>query len=446
MKAFLVGMLLLAVSSVSAEEALGQFAVEINLLESIGNSPSQPISLAAALDEALAQNLDLALARDDEQIARERRVTADATLYPAFEVGFFARRLDGQVQGSFGALQDVTYSTYTGGAALVYRANIVARLKQAFAERQNVQAAHFDRLNTEQRLLLRVVELYQDLLLAGVAVQITHDVVTGSQQFLTVVRARTEGGLSLGADVARAEAKLAVDRQELIQARNLLVNASTRLAVVLRRDVNTTLLPIDKRLAAVSYSSPAVQDPQTRPDVQAAGRRAGAAERLVSSAKWDLYSPELRAALGHLEIGDTSDDLEGREERAALVLWNLSPVLFGQIRQRKAEEHRAKLQLTRLEERAAGEIRRAEEDLAAASDRIPLAGEGLRAATDTLRLSEARFKAGTAIALEVLDAQDVLAQSRFNLARAIVEHNVAQARLLAASGTIERASFTSPTP
>ena len=82
-----------------------------------------------------------------------------------------------------------------------------------------------------------------------------------------------------------------------------------------------------------------------------------------------------------------------------------------------------------------------EQDLAAASDRIPLAGEGLRAATDTLRLSEARFQAGTAIALEVLDAQDLLAQARFNLARAIVEFNTAQARLLAASGTIDRASF-----
>ncbi len=111
------------------------------------------------------------------------------------------------------------------------------------------------------------------------------------------------------------------------------------------------------------------------------------------------------------------------------------------MRQRRAEEHGTKLQLARLTERAAGEIRRAEEDLAAADDRIPLAGNGLGAATDALRLSEARFKAGTAIALEVLDAQDVLAQARFSLAQAIVQCNAAQARLLAASGTIERASF-----
>ena len=135
------------------------------------------------------------------------------------------------------------------------------------------------------------------------------------------------------------------------------------------------------------------------------------------------------------------DDFTGRDQRAALLLWNFSPVLVGQLRQRRTEEHGIKLRLAQLTERAAGEIRRAQENLAAADDRIPLAGNGLRAATDSLRLSEARFKAGTAIALEVLDAQDVFAQARFNLARAIVEFNAAQARLLAASGTIERAAF-----
>ena len=53
MKTPLVGLLVLAVSSIAAEEASDPFAVQINLRESIGNLPSQPISLTAALDEAL---------------------------------------------------------------------------------------------------------------------------------------------------------------------------------------------------------------------------------------------------------------------------------------------------------------------------------------------------------------------------------------------------------
>lgn len=443
MKALLIGLLSLTVSPLCAETKLDSFVVEVDPRDWIGTLASRRISLTEALDEALLQDLDLALARADEQIARESRLTADAALYPSLEAGLFAGRLDGRVQGSFGGLLDVAYSTYTGGVALTYGANIPARLKQAFAERQRVEAARHDELDTEQLVILRVVELYQDLRLAGVAAQITHDVVEGSRQFLQLVRARTEGGLALGADVARAEAKLAVDRQELIRARNLLVNTSTRLAVVLRQDVDVVLLPIEDRLGPASYASPSSRDARARPDVEAAERRADAAKRLVSSAKWDLYFPELRAVWGQHRIGDTTDDLEGREERAAWIFWDLSPVGFGQVRQRRAEEERARLRVAQLEERARGEIRRAEQDLSAARDRIPLAGDGIRAANDTLRLSEARFKAGTAIALEVLDAQEILAQARFNLARAIVDYNSAQARLLAASGTIDRASILS---
>lgn len=433
---------LLTFTTIESGESLDRFALEVEIPKLLGNIPTQSISLTTALDEALAQNLDLAVARADEQIARAGRFSADSRLYPGLEAGFFARRLDGQVQGSFGDLQDVAFSTYQGGAALVYQANIAAELMRAFAARQRVQAAHFDQLESEQRLLLRVVELYQGLLLASAAVQITQDVVEGSERFLDIVRARVEGGLALGADVARAEAKLAADKQDLVQSRNLLVDAGTRLAVVVRRDVDTVLLPVEERLAPASYERPSSRDPQDRPDVQAAHRRVGAAERFASSARWAFFSPELRLALGYFQIGDAVDDLEGREERAGMVLWDLSPATLGEVRQRRAEASRARLLLEQTEVEAAAEIRRAEEDVSAARDRIVLADQGLDAATDTLRLSEARFKAGAAIALEVLDSQDVLAQARFNLARAIVEYNATQARLLAATGAIERTSFT----
>ncbi len=434
-------LLLVAASASSGQEDLDRFVVEMNLQEAIGSLERQPIRLSEALDEALEQSIEMALARADAQSARDSRWASDASLFPSVEVGLSASSTNGRVQGSFGELRDVDFNTRYRGAALVYRANIAARLKEAFAYRQSVQAAQFDQLNTEQRLILRVVELYQDLLLAGVAVDITHDVVEGSEQFRRLIQARASGGLAIGADVARAEAKLAVDRQELIRARNELVKASTRLAVVLRRDVDVLLVPFEDRLAPSSFAKPSTLDPLSRPDVQAADRRAEAAGRLVSSAKWELYSPELRAELRALEIGESTDNLEGGDESAALVLWNLSPVAFGHIRERRAEESRAQLELAEIEDRAAGEIRRAEEDLAGARDRIPLAGDGFRAANDTLRLSEARFRAGTAIALEVLDAQDVLAQARFNLARAIIDYNSAQAHLLAASGTLDRSSI-----
>lgn len=290
-------------------EELQDLSIE---LRPASEQETRRISLDEALDIALAENTELALARAEEQLARGTRFTAQATLYPALEVGLGARRLDGRVQGSFGELRDVAFSTYVGGVALVYGANVAARLKQALAERKNLEASSLNSLDTEQRLLLHVVELYQDLILATVAVQISEEVVAGSEQFLTLVKVRTEGGLGLGADVARAEAKLAADQQQLVQARNLRVDISTRLAVVLRLDVDTRLAPADERLAPAQYYGASDSLPadgvRGRPDVQAAHKRANAAQQLSSAAKWDLYAPELRAEIGQLSIGGISMD------------------------------------------------------------------------------------------------------------------------------------------
>ena len=80
----------------------------------------------------------------------------------------------------------------------------------------------------------------------------------------------------------------------------------------------------------------------------------------------------------------------------------------------------------------------ARREIAAAADSIPLARSGLEAAETSRRLSLARFQAGTALLLEVLEAQDAVAHARLNLARAINAFNVAQVKLLAASGRIHR--------
>ncbi len=435
--------LLLLTDAVAAEEAVPDEApgVEVRAL-SEADVPTRVLTLAEALDRALSDNLDLALSRARHQVAERARSTVQAGLYPGLAFGLGAGRTDGRVQGSFGDLRDVTFSTYAGGGAVVYRANVVSLLKRVLAERATVEAADLDRLDTERRLILQVVGLYEDLVLATVAVQIAEEVVAGSEQFLGVIRARTDAGVGLGADVARSEAKLAADRGHLVEVRKLLKDTSARLALTLRLDQGTLLVPAAGRLEpAVLPAIEAGAGPEGRPDVQAASRRVTEAAQDASSALWNLLAPELRAEVAALEIGDVADELEGRTERRLLLTWNLSPESFGRTRERRAEEEVARLHALSVEEQARAELRRAQVDLEAARESIPQASRGLAAASDTLRLSEARFKAGTAIALEVLDAQEKLAEARFNLARAIVDYNLSQARVLAATGGISKEAF-----
>lgn len=79
----------------------------------------------------------------------------------------------------------------------------------------------------------------------------------------------------------------------------------------------------------------------------------------------------------------------------------------------------------------------------AATERIPLAQQGLEASQKSLRLSEARYQAGTALGIEVLEAEDTVARARLALTTTAMDHYRAQIALLAATGRINRDAFRS---
>jgi outer membrane protein TolC len=76
--------------------------------------------------------------------------------------------------------------------------------------------------------------------------------------------------------------------------------------------------------------------------------------------------------------------------------------------------------------------------VAAAAERLPQARAGLDAAGRSLRISEARYQAGSALAIEVLEAEDAVARARLDLADAVVAFNRAQLDLLVATSRVER--------
>ena len=124
------------------------------------------ISLAETVDRALSDTIDVALARAEEQIARGQARSVEGALLPSIEMGGWAGRTDGHVQGSFGDIRDVTFNRYEPGVGLVWRVNIGAQVNDALASRYHLDDAILLTLDAEQRLLLRVAELYLDLSLA----------------------------------------------------------------------------------------------------------------------------------------------------------------------------------------------------------------------------------------------------------------------------------------
>jgi len=403
---------------------------------------TRAISFDEVLEVALDQNLDLELARAEQELARARARGTASTLVPTLEFGGSTRQTDGRVQGSFGELRDVRFDTKSAHGALSYRVNLGARILDTLAARKELDAAVYGVLNTRQKLLLRVAELFNDLSLARVGFRIAKERADDSEQFLRIASARQRSGIGLGSDVALARAELAADRQDLIQAREIWETTSVRLAVVLRLDPGIFLVPAQERLEPLEVAAPiagkeAERNARHRPDVEAARRRQDAASKRSSSAWWDLAGPELSAELRETYIGDSVDDTGDRTNAGVFLGWTLSLEKFSAILERRAERTSAHLEALRTEERAAGESQRALSTLKASRQRLPLAQNGLEAAQASHRISLAQFKSGTAIALEVFDAADRLAGAQLDLARSIVNYNLSQVRLLAATGVLQ---------
>ena len=80
-------------------------------IEAVTETPAAESLRAIVFDEvvylALANNIDLALAKAEEQIARGRAQSSYGGLLPALQFGGFVRSREGRMQGSFGAIREV---------------------------------------------------------------------------------------------------------------------------------------------------------------------------------------------------------------------------------------------------------------------------------------------------------------------------------------------------
>ena len=436
-----------ATAETPSERAIDDVVVEIQTDAGGEMGVARTLSLTEALDRALSENLDIALARAEEEIARGRYGAELGSFYPSLEFGGLYRRRDGRIQGSFGNIVDgLEFSTYEERVGLAYRLNILEEIYDSIASRRDLDTAVLQRLDKEQRIILRVTELYHDLLLTKIGVAISGQLVDHSEQLMRITSARANTGLGLGSDVARAKARLASDRQEQIRARALWRTASVRLAQTIRADPSIPLDPVESQLSPVSLPLPekGTEDRRQalgRPDVEAARKNLDAAASRKTAAWWDLFGPDLAAGVGTINLGEDTDDLRSRHEYGVVLLWGLSIEKIGRIHQRQAEEEAARLRVADVQDRALSEIEIVRREIESAQERIPFAHEALDAANTNLRITMARFREGTAIALEVFDAQDTLAQSRFDLARTIASFNLAQVRFLAASGVLDRSLF-----
>jgi outer membrane protein TolC len=420
--------------SLEEEEVLAAGAVDIRPIA----AERLPIDLAMALKFAGAKNLDLLESKERIVEAQARAEEALGPLVPESYGSLlaFGQKTSGQTLGFFTALGR-SFDRVSGAGGAQLSTNPIQTVFSALAAHRLVGAAVSDSEEVGQQVLAEAAVRYFGLEEAAARVAIAEQALAASRELARVAESRERLGTGLSVDSEKAKARVAADEVALARASDDFRKASIKLALVLRLDPKVTLFPLDTKIRQRRIVDPGVsvdgliqQALAARPAVKVEAERVGAAEHSRTAAWAGSLAPSVYTNL-------QDNTVSGNHQfYAGAVGLRFSFTSLGAAHRAAAELERERIQQERLRQQVAADVILAREDVATTGEQIESARQGVNAAKGALDLSQARFQGGIGLALDVLDSEAELERARVNLVTAIVGHNAAQVRMLAALGGV----------
>lgn len=338
-----------------------------------------------------------------------------------------------------------SYVAALSGSQALYSGGRVGAALRIAGEYQEAARLGLDEETAE--IVLQTRSAYVRAQLARELERIARAALEQAESFLAQERLRLETGTTSELAVLRAEVSLANLRPGLVEASN----AASLATLDLKRLVD---VPLDRPLALTTQlAQPAeaqLAEARLEPEALVSGRAAvQAAERQVAIRAQQvriargayLPSVDLRVNYGRQLFPDQVFDFSGQSWRTdfTAVVGVSVPIFSGFRSQAELQQARIALDQERLRlgqlresvqlqyEQALGERQRAAADLSARQLTVSQAQR-------VHDLTVLRYEQGLATQLEVSDARLSLLQSRTNLAQAIADFHLADARVVRAVG------------
>src|SRR5580765_7687901 len=418
---------------------------------STNDFPTQPISLADAVNLALTQNPSIRRAQKDLEASQGVVIQTRAIAVPKLRItGDYDAKQKSDVDvistngfnlGSdqnWDAQVRIVESLYEGGR--IASSLRVAKLTKEQAM-LNYQTAASD-------TVLDVEIGYFDVLVAEQQIIVQDASVELLGRELEDTNRRFNAGTVPRFNVLRAEVELANAQPKLIRARNAFRIAKNNLANLLgfnipKEALEDIPLKLSGRLEAIPYAMEL-----SRAIALALERRTelGALRKAKSLRKEDIvnaragYKPSLQAYAGyegHNSIlqTDLNTDLHGWIAGVQLS-WDIfdGGLAYGKIKQARALHEKAGVELEDAGRRIELEVRTAFSNFREADEVLKSQEKVVEEGEEALRLAKARNEAGTATQLDVLSAQTALTEARTTQVQALHDYAVARARLERAVG------------
>ena len=295
--------------------------------------------------------------------------------------------------------------------------------------------------------LLDVRTKFYDILLAREKIKVQESNVELLKQQLKNVTDRFDAGTVSAFEKLRAEVALANAQVPLISARNAyrLAVEALRQALGFATNAQESLRKVPEFVGSlgfvpVSFELQSSLDSARagRPELARLAKLTDARSESITTAKSNRY-PTL-SAVGGWQLRKGSTDSFGDSRDGWLVglqsQWNIfdGSATNGRVAQARSALELSKLTLGEATLAVDVEVRRALSSLQEATELAEASQKVVAQAEESLRLANARYGAGTATQLDVLQSQVDLTTARTNQIQAYYSYNVAVARVRKAIG------------
>jgi outer membrane protein TolC len=417
----------------------------------------EPLTLRQAINQALRQNPEVAIARAGTMDANAGASQARTMLLP--QLGFtedisrgndpvyaFGTRLRQRqfTQADF-ALNALNFPQPIGNFSTRFSGQWVAfdSLKtQKEIHRADLfkESASSSAKAVDQQIVFRVVGAYQQVLYAQREIAVAQHEQETAAALESSVDDHVKAGLAVESDRMSAQVNIAARKEELIAAQGdlELAWAALREAVGAPDLKATQLKPIEPHTFPGGVLEEEVTTAgKTRPDLLALGQAQSAQASAVGAARSD-FGPRV-SAYGNWEEDRTSFAGSGGNNWVGGVQISVDILPFGkrtQLARESAAKQKIDAQLAAAEQHLRLEVGQAHIHRQTAALQLETAQAAVDRSTESLRILKNRYNAGLATITDLLRAEDAERQSQFNYWHAVYGNAMAYSELLYATGTL----------
>ena len=417
----------------------------------------EPLTLRQAVNVALGQSPDAAIALADERDARSAASMARTRLLPQLNFtedisrgddpvyAFGTRLRQRQFTQSDFALNALNFPQPIGNFSTRFSGSWLAfdSLKtQKEIHRADLyrQSASYTAKAVDQQIVFRVVEAYQQVLYAQREIDVAQHEQETAAALLTSVDEHVKAGLAVESDRMSAEVNVAARKEELIAAQGDLELAWAQL-----RDAMgdpelkaTELKPIEPHtFPQNTLEEELATAEKARPDLAALGQEQSAQASAVGAAKSD-FGPRV-SAYGNWEEDQSSFTGSGGNNWVAGVQINVDILPLGrraQLSRESAAKQKIDAQVAALQQHLRLEVSQAHIHRQTAALQLETAHAAMDQSAESLRILKNRYGAGLATITDLLRAEDAERQSQANYWHAVYGNAMAYTELLYATGTL----------